>query len=337
MKKVIALALAITIIFSLCACGSTNTNSGTNNAVDTNANANENVNTNNNTNSNDIALALNTTYSIPDFADLTLTKIHTTDKIIAPGGSLYYSADDGYVYVDFVFEITNTSATAISSDEIVEIIATGTSGATFSSNRVIVEQGDDVSMYDSVNPLEKVKIHCALSVLPSESAINAALKFKNQTFTYEYTLNTVVSNALPFNPGEQLDLADFAKIVFKKVSYTEDILPSNTSSSYSHYQIDDANNTYLVAEFEVTNYQSTGKEPDKFVCATVEYMSKYKYTGSVVVEDDDKNGFSPYDNIQPLTSRRVICMIEVPKTVTSNEAVITLNINGAEYTCRFTG
>ncbi len=331
MKKLMALMLAVTILFTLCACGSSNTSTGTNSA-DANANANANANAT----SSDITLELNTTYNIPDFADLTLLKIHTTDKLTAPAGSIYYNCEDGYVYVDFVFEMTNKSATAISSSDLMTMVATGSSGTAYSSAKVAVERGSDISMYENINPLEKVKIHCVVSVLPSEAAVNAALTFKDQTFTKEYTLNTTIRNELAFNPGEQLDLPDLAKIVFKSVSYTDDVLPSDTSSGYSHYEVEDTNNTFLVADFEITNYQSSGKEGETFVYAEVEYMNKYKYSGTVITEDDDKDGFSPYDDIQPLTTRRVVCKIEVPKTVTSNEAVITLYINGAEYVCRYT-
>ena len=330
MKKAISILLALLIVLSLCACGKTDDSSTA--PADNEAVENEN----DNQTADNTVLALNQTYSIENFADLTLIKICTTDKLQAPSGGIYYQpTEEGNSYIDLIFEFTNTSATAINSNDIATLSGQGKSGTVYSSFTVAVESGSDISTYTSINPLEKVKLHCALSVPPSETDINVELKIKETKYTLSYALNTTISNAVEIKLNEKIEATDYADLTLKSVEYTDDILPSNTSGVYSHYPIDDANNTYLVAKFEVTNYQSAGKRCETFVSMTAEYMNKYKYTGSVMVEDSDGKGFSSYEDIEPLTTRTLVYKIEVPKTVSSNEVTLTITFNGNEYLFKY--
>lgn len=120
--------------------------------------------------------------------------------------------------------------------------------------------------------------------------------------------------------------------MFNGIEYTDDLLPSNTSGAYSHYDIDNSSNTYLVAKFDITNYMSSEKDCDTFIGIKALYLDKYTYTGFVVVEDDDGKGFSSYEDISPLSTRHFYYLIEVPKTVVENDVTLTISFNGKEYT-----
>lgn len=131
--------------------------------------------------------------------------------------------------------------------------------------------------------------------------------------------------------GSVLESDDFAKIIFNGIEYTQDVLPSNTSGSYRHYEIDNKDNTYLVVKMDITNYQDTSKRCDTFVGVKAEYMDKYTYTGFVVVQDSDEKGFSAYESISPLSEREFYYLIEVPKSVIENELEVKISFDGKEY------
>ena len=131
--------------------------------------------------------------------------------------------------------------------------------------------------------------------------------------------------------GATLEETDYATFRCNSVSYTDDLLPSNVDGVYTHYEIDDPNSTYLVVQYDITNLQGSGKALDSFVGVTAVYMGKYTYTGFTVMEDEDGAGFTSYSDIAPLTTRRLYCLIKVPKSVTENEVTLTLFFHGKEY------
>jgi hypothetical protein len=145
-------------------------------------------------------------------------------------------------------------------------------------------------------------------------------------------MGQTVSNATPISVGQTVEVADFATMVFNGTEYTDDLMPSNTSGYYTHYPIDDPANTYLIVKFDITNYQTAARDCDTFLGVKATYMDKYTYTGNVVVEDEDGEGFSAYEDIAPLTTRHFYYMIKVPKTVSSNPVSLTVSFNGQEYT-----
>jgi len=62
------------------------------------------------------------------------------------------------------------------------------------------------------------------------------------------------------------------------------------------------------------------------------YISnKYNYTGFTVVEEEDQRGFSRYDEITPLTTRRVYCLIEVSDVVTDSALTLSISFDKGEY------
>jgi hypothetical protein len=72
----------------------------------------------------------------------------------------------------------------------------------------------------------------------------------------------------------------------------------------------------------VTNYQGDSKDVDTFISARATFDGKYKYTGFIASEDDDGEGISSYNDIDPLTTAKVFYLIEIPKSVVEKELCI---------------
>lgn len=273
--------------------------------------------------------------SIEETADFILFKVFSSKKVTGSmGGGIYYeNKTDGETYVDMILDWTNTAAGAVRSDEIAVVYAEGADGTRYEHCLYAVESDDGtvVSKYESIAPLSTARLHCAISVPESEGELRLHLLVGEKEYTYAYTMGEVDSTAKTIQAGEVLGDEDYATLTYVSLEYTDDVIPSNTSRSYTHYSIDNPDNTYLLVKFDVTNYQSTGKRCDTFIGLKAKYLDKYSYTGSVVVEDTDGRGFSSYDSIEPLTTRHLYYKIEVPKAVTENSVQLTLAFAGQEY------
>ena len=342
MKKILALVLAALFCLSLCACGGSNTNSLLNQLQNELQNELQNgIENGGNSNTVDTApldvarlLTLGEQNSVADYADFTLFKVSTTKQITGSiGGGLYYEHDvPGETYVDVILDWTNTSSETISNRELLVAYAKGAGEYRSCLYAVETDNATDVSQFEDVAPLSKIRLHCGISVPETETSVTIVLEIKGEKFTYEYNMGQTVSNATPISVGQTVEVADFATMVFNGTEYTDDLMPSNTSGYYTHYPIDDPANTYLIVKFDITNYQTAARECDTFLGVKATYMDKYTYIGNVVVEDEDGEGFSAYEDIAPLTTRHFYYMIKVPKTVSSNPVSLTVSFNGQEYT-----
>lgn len=338
MKRIFAMALALAMALSLTACGG-----GSTNTPDASGNPDSSTITSVDGDNQEqqpeapsaTPLELGVKHSIPDYADFTLVKIETTEKITAAlGGMMSYSPQDGYTYIDVVADVTITSASAINSDDLATGIAK-TAASEYDRVSAFIETGDSINQYEDLAPLSTYRVHFAFSVPKTETAADLTLNLNGSEFTYSYTMNEKVRTENPIVIGTPVENPDFANMTLTKVEYTEDLMPSNTAGYYTHYPVENTSNIYLALHFNITNLQSNAKREDTFVSATATYMDKYNYTGFVIVEDSDGGGFSQYEDISPLSERHFVCLIEVPKTVMENPAALDINFGGTEYTCEF--
>lgn len=320
-KKVLAIVLCLCMLMALAACGG---NTGEGNTDDSKKEETK------------AELVVSAKNTVENYADFTLFKIETAKKVTASvGGGIYYeNKNSGETYVDMVLDITNTSAAAIQSGDIVAVSAKSATGTEYPCNLYAVETNNAtyLSQYESIAPLTTVRLHCAVSVPESETEFTLKLTVNGSEYSYDYKVGDAVNSAKEIKAGDTVEEADFATMLFKGIEYTDDLLPSNTSGSYRHYNVDNSANTYLVVKFDITNYSANDKKCDTFAGVKATYMDKYTYTGFVVVENEDGKGFSSYESVSPLTTRNFYCLIEVPKTVSSNPVTLTISFNGNEYT-----
>lgn len=337
MKKILSLLLAMIMALGLTACGNTAPDSNTEPSDDTvisdtqTPDESETPDTSETPDVSATTLEPGQKYSVADYMEFELVKIETTEKISAAlGGMMSYSPSDGETYVDIVVDATITSPTAINSTELATGIIKG--AGEYTRLNVFVETGSDIDQYTDLAPLSTYRLHLAFPVAKTETALAINLDINGSQFTADYTMNEKIADIKTIAIGDSIETPDVSTIVFTKMEYTDDLMPSNTSGWYTHYAIENTSNTYLALHFDVTNLQANAKREDTFLSAKATYMDKYNYTGFVVVEDSDGAGFGQYEDISPLSTRHFVCLIEVPDTVVENPVTLTLNFGGTEYT-----
>lgn len=334
-KRLLALLLTATLCWSLTACGDSN---GGYTVVEK-----KDASTSDKQQEQQMPpkdLALEQVNSIADYLDFTLVKIQTSPKIEASmsGGFFYENDTSGETYVDIVLDITNTGTQALQTEDILTASATNAAGAQYSCDLYAIETGNNsnISTYEEIAPLSTARFHCGISVPESETALTLQLKIKDETYRCDYTMGETLANLLTLNIGQTIEETDYATMQLFEVGYTADLLPSNTSGAYTHYPVENPDNVYLVATLDVTNYQGTAQDIDTFVSVKAVYRDKYTYTGFVITEDDDKNGFRSNEDISPLSTRRLFYLIEVPKTVMEESATLHITFRNKEYTYCYT-
>lgn len=341
MKKYSALMLAAALALSLVACsgggaGDTNTPS-TGNGDITSTNIPSGGGEDEPTGTElpqSTSLELNTKYTVPDYADFTLVGITTTDKVQGSmGGGRYYYNDDGDPYIDVVFDLVNTNANTIDSDDVMKFTAVSSTGTEYEASLYCVETDGmtDVSQYESISPMSSVRFHASATVPSSEKEFTLNFDINGSIYSCAYQTNTEVKTIIDLHPGDVIENDDYASMEFVGYEFTEDLLPPNTSSAYRHYQVDSPDSIYLVLKYNITNYQANKKDIDTFVGVTAIFADKYKYTGFVIREDDDGKGFSAYNDIEPLTSAHLYYLIEVPKTVMDMSFSVRTTFDKQEY------
>lgn len=314
MKKVLSLILAVCLLVALAAC---------NNKSDSGKK------------SSGSELRPGKEYSARNYADFTLRKIYSTQKLTAPLGSSYYDNNNaGEIYVDVLLELTNTGKESIRCNEVVVASVVGGDGDTYTDAFYVVETADHSGLrqYEDIAPEETVRLHCAVSVPEDETDLTVKLELNGKRFSCDYTLGQVLSDATALQVGQTIGDEAHALLRFNGIEHTDRLDPSDTSGVYRYYEVDDPDNTYLVVKFDVANNGAEEFYIEDLVGVKATYMDQYNYTGFLVVEDDGGAGFSSYNGILPLDVGHGFCLIEVPKTVVGNQVTVTVFFDGNEYT-----
>ncbi len=315
MKKTISFVLVLAMVLGLASCG---------------------------TKVEPVELVLNEQNSIEEFMDFKLIKVQSGKNLYDSMGTSHYSAEDGNVYVDTVFDIKNTSAEELeiefyySDDEVAPIVvaAENFDGTVFENSMIAFESNNytELDNYSGVAPQAKSRMHVAAIVPEGETELTLNFEFNGVPYFYSYTVGTEVGEKVEIAIDQEIEVEDYAKYTFRGIEITDDVKPSNTDGSYSYYEVDDASNTYVVIKMDVMNLGESAVEAEDFLNVKAKYLDKYEYSGFVAVEDEDQEGFSTWESIKPLTTRTVYTLIEVPDSVASESANLTLYIAGQEYT-----
>ena len=321
MKKVSILFMALVMCISFCACG----DDGKNDREEKNEEK-----------TGITEITVGEQYVVDEYIDFTINSITNTDIITGSmGGGLYYDNDNSEeTYIDVVFDMSNLSKDSISVDEIMTAYAQNADDDKFEDVLYCIEEDDmtGVSSYGDINALEDARVHVAISVPKSETEFVLYFEIDSKKFSCEYSAEKPMKTTTLLNVGEVLDEADYASLTYIGTEFTDDLLPSNTSRYFNHYQIDNTSNTYMVLKFELTNYQSTAIDIDKFIGAKAWFDNKYQYTGFIVAEDSDGAGFSAYSDVSPLETVKLFYLIEVPKTVMDMDYEVDVVFNKKTYT-----
>lgn len=279
------------------------------------------------------ALELDTPYQIPDYADFSLVSIATTGKVQASMGGAYYESDDGTPYVDVVLDVVNTGTAALDCQDLLVLTAVTTDGIEYPGSLYCVEKENmtSISAAESIPPQASVRFHAAAAVPVSVKELDLLLNVNGDLFSRSYQTGTEIKNTIELHPGDVAENKEYASMEFVGYEFTEDLLPSDTSHSYRHFQVENPESVYLALQYNVTNFQSTKKDIESFLNVRAVFGGKYQYDGFLIREDDDGRSFSSYAGIAPLATAKLFCLIEVPKAAAEQPFTVSTVFDKQEY------
>ena len=288
-----------------------------------------------------VELTLDSQNTLEGVMDFKLVKLYTTEKVTSPFATSSYIAQEGNYYVDAVFDIKNIGTTPIdfkffyTEDETAPITVTGENfnGTVYEDSQIFLED----SSYSSINNDGSIpaqaqnRVHVCLVVPKTETDVTLNFKFGDSVYFYTYTIGTKIGNFIEIAKDQEIEVENIAKYKFLGTDKAKEILPSNTSDRWYSSRKSEDGQTFVDIKFEITNTGTVAKRAEKMIAASLVVADKYEYTGTVFVEDEDKKGFSSYEEISPMQTRQVHITISVPDTVINESAKSTIFINGVEY------
>ncbi len=136
--------------------------------------------------------------------------------------------------------------------------------------------------------------------------------------------------------GQNIQYDDNYNISFIESYFTHNVEPTNPDSYYTYFPASDGN-TYLVLKTVIKNLDTELLAGEKLPKGKLIYDGKYKYDAITVMEEDDGSELSQYSfymDIDPLTTKKIWYMVEVPQEIESNtnaSLVMQYNFNSKTY------
>ena len=131
---------------------------------------------------------------------------------------------------------------------------------------------------------------------------------------------------------------DLAEFKVEQIDYTNIIEPPNTSGFYTYYETKSDDVIYFHAIMSIRNISTSNLDLEKSTSFNVT-INNTEYTLSPLVESPDGSKLSSswFDPIEPLTTRRVHYMGEVPASARDSDAKYHFKIGQSEYSGVFQG
>lgn len=136
--------------------------------------------------------------------------------------------------------------------------------------------------------------------------------------------------------GQNIQYDSNYNISFLESFFSRKVEPSNPGSYYTYFPAGDGN-TYLVLKTVIKNLGTEILAGEKLPKGKLIYDGKYKYDAILITEEDDGSElkqYSFYMDIDPLTTRKIWYMVEVPQEIetnTNSRLVMQFNIDGKTY------
>ncbi len=319
MKKFTSLLLAGILLFLLFGCNSDKTENKTG-GVKTQETLNQ--------------IEIGKTYTVNEYAEFKVRKIFTTDKmqsLFSDDGGFYENTTPDETYLDCVIDVKNLTSTTITSDKFLTATVKSFYGPEYIAEMYNIDENDYLNPNGELKPQATYTMHIATSIPSSEVEAKVILSFKEQNYSIDYTVGEVLSNAVPLEIGQTIGSEEYATLKVTDVEIAENADPSDTETVNVQNEKDNNTNTYLGIKANLINYQSSGKEPSKFVFAKAIFANKYEYSGFIVREISNGEDLSEYEPINPLENATVYILFEIPKTVAGMPYEISVMFNNQEY------
>lgn len=132
------------------------------------------------------------------------------------------------------------------------------------------------------------------------------------------------------NIGQAITVEDYLEYSFMDSKFTNKLEPTNPKSYYHYYEAKSGDNILLAIKTKIKNLQTEEFDGEQLPKATVLYDGKYKYSCTLIVEEDDGSDLDGYDwymDIEPLKSKTFYYYAELPQEAKEDGKPLVLRID----------
>ena len=300
-------------------------------------------------------LAFNETVTVENECEFFVEFADITTDVMPPSPAKWYShyeAEKGKAYADVCVSYKNLNSSDIDADDTMTGKLLYGNKYEFTGFSIIEEDNRGDFTYaniTSISPLSKEYVHYLFEIpeeaMNSSNSMKAFLTIGEETYSVlvregdDTSVGALNENAVLKTEGSVVDKEVVAipgkcEFAVDYAAITDDVMPPNPDSWYSHYEADDGK-TYVDLCFEYKNWEEKKVGADDLFTAELIYDGNYKYKGFAIIEEDNRSDFT-YANITsvaPLTKEYIHMLFEVPEEIgNSDKAVdISFKIYGNSY------
>lgn len=144
------------------------------------------------------------------------------------------------------------------------------------------------------------------------------------------TKNNTEKQYAEVNIGQSITVEDYLEYSFIDSKFTNKIEPTKPKSYYHYYEAKSGDNILLAIKTKIKNLQTEEFDGEQLPIATVLYDGKYKYSCTLIVEEDDGSDLDGYDwymDIEPLKSKTFYYYAELPQEAKEDGKPLVLRID----------
>lgn len=138
--------------------------------------------------------------------------------------------------------------------------------------------------------------------------------------------STKSNETIPMQIGDTITGKD-VEINIESAQFSQDVEPPIKDMYYTHYQVDDSDNTYLYIILNCKNISTINLSASSVANVTTTYNKNYNYSSFSTIPDDTLGfTYTSLINIKPLTSQKIYYLMEMPKSI-ADETDTPIDIN----------
>lgn len=298
----------------------------------------------------------------PNHLEVELINAEFTTRVDPPNPTDFYTyyevKEPDKIYYHTVFRVKNLEGSSIVADETINAKVTYDGKYEYNGFGTIEEDGGGSFTYTNItgiDPLTDGIIHyineMPLEAKESGKEIKLTLQIKDKKLTWNGSTTgsdtVIIADEAPLSSNTEwkdypeltqdtaLIKEDYAELTLQGASFTKKVAPPKASGFYTYYEVKSNDKVYVHVPISFKNLMTIGKAADEALSVKLIYDNKYEYRSFSFVEENGGSDFtySNITNIDPLTSKNLHYLIEVPTEVQDSDAevAIIVNVNGEKY------
>lgn len=270
---------------------------------------------------------------VENVAEYEINRVFVTSKLEALiDGYSNYEAGEGNKFVVVDADVKNLMAEPADIAELIKgSIEIG--GINYNSENYLVTENSIDNLFIYIDPLSNGRIYFAFRVPADANTDNILL-----TMTCGKNISSCTVSVSEYEAkqakivfGKEYTDNTSMNVVFEEVFFTTRLNPPRIDGVYSYYEAD-SGKTYLVAKLKAKNLKGFNLNIEDVTSVKCIFNGKYNYNGFVCAEEDDGSDLDSYGSIQPLETKTLYYLIQVPAEVENGPAKLEVYLLGEIYT-----